>query len=64
MRAMPFARGAAETICEDSGRATGWSSDGKYLLGNTEDHRLFLIDVASRRRIELLAIKGRWVPCP
>jgi hypothetical protein len=29
-------------------------------LGNTEDHRLFLIDVASRRRIELLAIKGRW----
>jgi hypothetical protein len=47
-------------IGEDGGQVTGWSPDGKYLLGNTEDHRLFLIDVASRRRIELLAIKGRW----
>jgi hypothetical protein len=47
-------------ISEEGGMLTGWSSDGKYLLGNTGDHRLFLIDVASRRRIELLAIKGRW----
>jgi Tol biopolymer transport system component len=56
----PSAGGAAEMIGEDGGIVTDWSSDGKYLFGNTEDHRLFLIDVASRRRIELLPIKGRW----
>ena len=56
----PFVGGAAEMICEDGGQATGWSPDGRYLIGNSVDGRLLLIDVASRRRIDLLATKGRW----
>jgi len=57
---MLAAGGVAEMIAEDGGQATGWSPDGKYLIGNSVDGRLILIDVAARRRIDLLAIKGRW----
>ncbi len=57
---VPSAGGVAELLCVSGGQATGWRPpDGKYLLGNTEDHRLILIDVPARLRIELLAIKGR-----
>ena len=52
--------GDAEMICEDCGQATGWSPDGRYLIGNHTDGRLFLLDVASRRQIDFLTISGRW----
>ena len=57
---VPASGGAAEIICEDCGQATGWSPDGKYLLGNSGGGHLFLVEVASRRRIDLLALSGRW----
>ena len=51
--------GAAESICEDCGQITDWSPDGKYLLGNTVDQRLYLVETASRRRIDFLSLTGR-----
>jgi Tol biopolymer transport system component len=57
----PVAGGAAEMICEDCGQATGWSPDGRYLLGNSVAGRLFLVEVASRRRIDLFAQSGRFL---
>jgi Tol biopolymer transport system component/predicted Ser/Thr protein kinase len=57
---VPATGGAAEMICEDCGQATGWSPDGKYLIGNSVGGRLYLVEVASRRRIDLVALSGRW----
>lgn len=57
---VPAAGGVAEMICEDCGQATGWSPDGRYLIGNSVDGRLYLVEVASRRRIDLLAPRERW----
>lgn len=57
---VPATGGAAELICEDCGQATGWSPDGRYLIGNSVDGRLYLVEVASHRRIDLLALSGRW----
>ncbi|MDP2915103.1 MAG: protein kinase [Candidatus Aminicenantes bacterium] len=57
---MPATGGLAEMICEDCGQATGWSPDGRYLIGNSVYGRLFLVEVASRRRIDFLALSGRW----
>jgi serine/threonine protein kinase len=57
---MPVTGGAAEIICENCGEATGWSPDGRYWIGNTVDGRLYLLEVASRRRIDLVALDGRW----
>ena len=57
---VPTTGGAAEIVCEDCGEATDWSPDGKYLLGNSVDGRLYLLEVASRRRIDLVALSGRW----
>jgi len=58
----PSAGGASEMICEDCGQATGWSPDGKYIVGNSVAGTLFLVEVASRRRIDLISVrsKGRW----
>jgi len=56
----PAAGGAAEMICEGCGQATGWSPDGRYLFGNNIDGRLFLVEVASRRRIGLPVPRDRW----
>jgi Tol biopolymer transport system component len=57
---VPATGGAAEMICEDCGQATGWSPDGRYLIGNSVDGRLYLVEVASHRRIDLVALSGRW----
>jgi len=57
---VPAKGGAAELICEDCGEATGWSPDSKYLIGNSVDGRLYLVEVASRRLIDLIALSGRW----
>jgi Tol biopolymer transport system component len=52
--------GAAETICRRCGEMTGWSPDGRYLIGNPLEGQLILAEVASRRRIDLLALSRRW----
>ena len=57
---VPAAGGAAETICEDCGQVTSWSPDGRYLIGNDLVGRLFLVEVASHRRTDLLASRDRW----
>lgn len=57
---VPVTGGAAEMICENCGQATGWSPDGKYLIGNHVDGRLYLLEVASRRRIDFVAQSERW----
>ena len=57
---VPAAGGAAERVGEDGGQASGWRPDGQYLVGNSVDGRLILIDVAGRQMTNLLAIKDRW----
>jgi Tol biopolymer transport system component len=57
---VPAAGGAAEIVCEDCGHATGWSPDGRYLIGNNAAGRLYLVDIASRRRIDLHVPRERW----
>jgi Tol biopolymer transport system component len=57
---VPAIGGPEEMICEDCGQATAWSPDGNYLIGNSRDGRLFLLEVTSRRRINLVAMSGRW----
>ena len=57
---VPAAGGSAEMICGDCGQATSWSPDGRYLTGNSLDGRVTLIEVATRRRVDLLALPGRW----
>jgi predicted Ser/Thr protein kinase len=56
---VPAAGGAAEMICENCGQATSWSPDGKYVIGNSVEGNLFLVEVVSRRRVDLLLLKGR-----
>ncbi|MEX2663167.1 MAG: hypothetical protein WD227_14655, partial [Vicinamibacterales bacterium] len=60
IRLVPTSGGTAETVCEGCGQATGWSPDGKYLIGNSVDGRVYLVDVASRRRIDLIHLSQRW----
>jgi hypothetical protein len=50
-------------ICEDCGVAGGWSPDGRYLIGHSVDGRLYMVEVASRRRIDLVALGPRWFCC-
>ncbi|HLF07417.1 MAG TPA: protein kinase, partial [Thermoplasmata archaeon] len=59
----PAAGGAAEMICEDCGAVGGWSPDGRYVIGNSLDGRLYLVEVASHRRIDLVALSPRWFCC-
>jgi WD40 repeat protein len=47
-------------ICEDCGQATDWSPDGRYLVGNSLDGRVLLLDSSSHRRTDLVALQGRW----
>jgi Tol biopolymer transport system component/predicted Ser/Thr protein kinase len=56
---VPATGGAAEMICEDCGQATDWSPDGRYLLGNSLDQRVLLLESSSHRRIDLVALPGR-----
>jgi Tol biopolymer transport system component len=47
-------------ICGNCGQATAWSPDGKYIVGNSVEGQFFAVEVASRRRFDLVALKGRW----
>jgi len=64
---VPAAGGAAEVTCgganEDCGAVGGWSPDGRYLIGNSVDGRLHLVEVASHRRIDLVALSPRRFCC-
>jgi eukaryotic-like serine/threonine-protein kinase len=51
---VPASGGAPEMVCEACGEATDWSSDGKRIIGNTVDGRAWVLDVASRRKTDLL----------
>jgi Tol biopolymer transport system component len=68
---VPSAGGSPEMVCEGCGEVTGWSPDGKRIIGNTVDGRAWVLDLASRRKIALLATRhwtytatfspdGRW----
>ena len=56
---VPSNGGVAENVCTGCGEATGWSSDGKRILGNTSDGKAWVLDVATRTRTDLLATR-RW----
>ena len=56
----PSAGGAPEMVCEGCGEATGWSSDGKRIIGNTVDGQAWVMDLASRRKTDLLATR-HWI---
>jgi len=61
---MPSTGGTPEMICEGCGQLTGWTSDGKYVLGNDLPGRVWLLELASRRRTDLLARPGHRLCCP
>ncbi len=57
---VPSAGGAPEMVCEGCGEATGWTSDGKRIIGNRVDGQAWVLDLASRRRANLLATR-HWI---
>jgi Tol biopolymer transport system component len=57
---VPSAGGAPEMVCAGCGEATGWTSDGKRIIGNTVDGQAWVLDLASRRRTSLLATR-HWI---
>jgi eukaryotic-like serine/threonine-protein kinase len=54
--------GFPEMICEGCGEATDWSSDGKQIIGDTLDGQAWVLDVAARRRTDLLATRRHPTP--
>jgi Tol biopolymer transport system component len=52
---VPATGGVSEMVCEECGRATGWSSDGKRIIGGTLEGQTWILDLASRRKRDLLA---------
>jgi Tol biopolymer transport system component len=57
---VPATGGAAEIICGRCGEMTSWSPDGRYVFGNPLEGQLILMEVATRRRINLVAPERRW----
>jgi Tol biopolymer transport system component len=57
---VPSAGGPPEMVCEGCGQATGWSSDGKRMIGNPVDGQAWVVDLASRRKTALLATR-HWI---
>ena len=47
-------------VREGGGEATGWSPDGKRIIGNTVPGRAWVLDVASRRNNDLLVTRD-WI---
>ena len=59
---IPAAGGTPEKVCEDCGEANAWSPDGKQMIGNRLEGQSWVLDVASRRKSDLLATGQRTVP--
>lgn len=68
---MPSMGGAPEMVCEGCGEATDWTLDGKHIIGNGVDGQAWVLDVALRRKTDLLKTRlwiatgffspdGRW----
>jgi Tol biopolymer transport system component len=47
--------GVSEQICKDCGEATDWSRDGERILGDTLKPYAWVLDLATRRKTDLLA---------
>ena len=47
-------------VCEDCGEATDWTLDGKCIVGNDIYGRVWLVELASHRKTDLLAT-NRWL---
>ena len=54
---IPATGGAPEKVCEDCGQATGWSPDGRWIIGNRLEGQAWVFDVASRHKRDLLATR-------
>lgn len=56
---IPTAGGTLENICEDCGLSHSWSSDGKFILGNSSELSIWLYDLSTHRATELFAPSNR-----
>ena len=56
---VPSGGGVADKVCERCGEVTDWSSDGKRIIGNTLSGQAWILDLASRRKSDLLNTR-RW----
>jgi Tol biopolymer transport system component len=57
---VPSAGGPPEMVCEGCGQATGWSPDGKRIIGNPVNGQAWVLDLVSRRKTALLATR-HWI---
>jgi Tol biopolymer transport system component len=51
--------GTPEMICQGCGEATDWSADGKRILGDTLDAQAWVLDLASRRKTDLVTAQHK-----
>jgi Tol biopolymer transport system component len=58
---IPAVGGTAEHICVDCGEITDWAPDGRHVIGNSVYGRVYLLDLASHRLTELVALPERWL---
>jgi hypothetical protein len=54
---MPATGGAPEVVCEGCGEATDWSRDGKLILGDNNGGHAWVVDLATRRKTDLVATR-------
>jgi serine/threonine protein kinase/Tol biopolymer transport system component len=54
--------GIPERVCEDCGEANAWSPDGKRIIGNRLEGQSWILDIASRRKSDLLATRQWTAP--
>jgi eukaryotic-like serine/threonine-protein kinase len=54
------AGGPPEMVCEGCGLVTGWSPDGKRIIGDPLDGQAWVMDLVSRRKTALLATR-HWI---
>jgi Tol biopolymer transport system component len=54
---IPVAGGAPELVCEGCGEATDWSRDGKRILGDILEGHAWLVDLATRRKTDLVTTR-------
>ena len=54
---MPATGGAPGVVCEGCGEATDWSRDGKRILGDDLGGHAWVLELATRRRTDLVATR-------